>query len=177
LFYLISPFLEFHADINVFNDRGEYGIHLAFNAQTVRLFHELGVDVNLRSVTDAGPNITPLHYACTMARGSVVATLIELGADANAPDYYGVRPLEIVVKLRDDEMNRSILKMLLEAGADPCECISGSHLETYLHYVASRGKQNFACMLIEHGADINAMDLVSNSFETHTYDFIVFVTI
>jgi ankyrin repeat protein len=51
----------------------------------------MGLDVN----QSAGDCTTPLHQAALQGRADVVRRMLELGADANAPDYFGKKPADV----------------------------------------------------------------------------------
>lgn len=71
---------------------------------------------SLQSVNQRGGfDSTPLHIAIYRERPKEVGTLLEAGADVNAPGEYGERPLQAAVNCKNTE----IIERLLRAGAQP----------------------------------------------------------
>ena len=71
-----------------------------------------GADLNAR---DAG-GCTPLHYAAyNNPAGEVARALFEAGADPEACDGYGQKPLNYAV----NAVNAAFIEAALDAGADP----------------------------------------------------------
>jgi ankyrin repeat protein len=69
-----------------------------------------GVDVDLRDALDS----TPLHYAASFGRGSMVRSLLDAGADVNAVNMIGGTPLSWA----SSNGRVDCVSMLLAAGAE-----------------------------------------------------------
>jgi hypothetical protein len=111
---------ECHAQVY----EGETALHaagFAYNAELARGLVERGADVRARNRRGA----EPLHAAAIGVPGSgnwnptrqqaVIAYLLEVGADPNAPATGGVTPLHRAVRNRCS----GAVDVLLHAGADP----------------------------------------------------------
>jgi len=118
---------------------------------------------------------TALHHAAAKNRQSIVALLLELGADPNATDAAGATPLTTASQ---DKADPAIVATLLEAGAK-LDFLSAINLKRYdlaetmlrddpsrigpdgrdtiaLHLAVSKRNLDSIRWLIEHGVDINA---------------------
>jgi ankyrin repeat protein len=97
---------------------------------------------------------TALHWAIRAGEKDTATLLLASGADAKAPDRYGVTPLYVACTNAD----LALVEMLLNAGvpatsADP----SG---ETALMTAARAGKPEVVKLLLDRGADVNAHESV-----------------
>lgn len=89
------------------------------------------------------PNPWRTPEAC---RVDVVRALLKAGADPNAPDYHGRRPLHDAVAAGGVEL----VRVLLEAGADPNAATQQNELP--LHLDAAPNELTIAKLLLGHGA-------------------------
>ena len=94
----------------------------------------------------------PLHMAVYFGRTDIARTLIESGADVEAPGLQGWTPL-VMAALRG---RLEVTGYLLEAGADPGAASANGELP--LIAAASRGEANIAKRLIAAGARADARD-------------------
>jgi ankyrin repeat protein len=83
---------------------------------------------------------------------SVARTLLEAGAQADAPDDKGERPLTVAAR----EGHSPVLNLLLSSGADPGAADSDG--ATALHAAASWGFEALVTRLLEHGVDADPAD-------------------
>ena len=118
---------------------------------------------------------TPLHYAAFYGRRKLIELFVAKGADVNAVDYSGVRPLQYARKrlqglaveqllrlgARLDNLHDAVnagdvarVQTLIAQGADPnADDLSG----TALHLAAATGQTWIAAMFIDAGADVEAV--------------------
>ena len=99
---------------------------------------------------------TPLHVAAEHARDlSVIAALLDGGADPNFRDVDGETPLfKAMVGLYANDIDLAVVERLLDAGADP-NALSESG-QAPLHLAVSFDLVEAATVLLKAGADPNA---------------------
>jgi ankyrin repeat protein len=102
-----------------------------------------------------------------LERGQIdtVAFLLNRGADPNHPDSRGKTPLAWVIGYSeaDDGTRIRMLKMLLDAGADPKAVEPDDYRFTALHEAALLGQTEIARILLNRGADVRATDKDGNT--------------
>ena len=100
----------------------------------------------------AGASLTPLQRAALDGDDATVESLLADGADPNAADSYGWRPLHYAVPFGGP----GVVTMLLRAGADPnARSVAGG---TPLHVAASQASEELVSTLLEAGADPSVID-------------------
>lgn len=104
------------------------------NASVADLDAEISKGASVNATGGVGYKGNPLHYAVWYADISVIAALLERGADLEAKNYTGDTALHIV--------------------ALPLGGINHTHLTTHRH----SEQNNVAALLLERGADANAQD-------------------
>lgn len=109
-----------------------------------RLQAEGRLDLNVRDKSGA----TLLHAAAEYGHASVVAWLVENGADPNAADGDGETPLHKAPSAVYYEFEQLILRSL-----DP-----DKYDDTAQHWTTRNGARDVMSLLIEHGADPNIMN-------------------
>ncbi|XGA08234.1 MAG: ankyrin repeat domain-containing protein [Wolbachia endosymbiont of Xenopsylla cheopis] len=145
-------------------ERVETPLHWATrenNINLINFFIEMGIDVDIQNKSGA----TALHIASINNNPNTVEVLIKKGAKVNVKDDEGNTPLFFAVSCENDE----IVKSLLNAGADPnifCPLGDDFYIKTHelqnikctsLHLAAFIGNFGLINLLIEYGADINAV--------------------
>ena len=105
------------------------------NASVADLDAEISKGASVNATGGVGYKGSPLHYAVWYADISVIAALLERGADLEAKNYTGDTALHIV--------------------ALPLGGINHSHLATHRH----SEPDNIAALLLERGADANAQNI------------------
>lgn len=103
-------------------------------------------DVNIRD--DYG--YTPLTTAVVTGHAECAELLINAGADINVKDKWNNRLLCLGYN------TPACIKVLLQAGADPCA--GDPYGDTPLHYAAEAGQQECIKLLLDAGADPNAVN-------------------
>lgn len=96
---------------------------------------------------------TLLHSAALGGNVDMLRLLLELGANPNVEDIGGQTPLHLVAAIHPPEMTR----LLLDARADPNARVKGHGL-TALHLATLAGNNDAVLHLLDHGADIDALD-------------------
>jgi len=99
-----------------------------------------------------------LVYAIYHSPLPFIRTLLEIGADPNAPSDLGFPPLIAALSCSRDAAGSKrrtdvdqILRLLLSFGVDPNQ--RGINDYTPLHYLAGRGDVALIRLLLAHGAD------------------------
>ena len=101
---------------------------------------------------EAGPDgTTALHWAVYREDVPTVERLIGAGAEVDAANRYGVRPLTIAAAAG----RAAIVGALLDAGADPSAPAAG---EPPILSAARTGSLDTVRLLVRHGADANAKE-------------------
>ena len=96
---------------------------------------------------------TPLHWAAEHGLLSIAQSLIDNGAQVNAPDQFGRLPIHRAVS------HPAMMALLLDAGADvnAADIFNRTPLHEALQYPES------VVLLIDYGADITAEDFLGDT--------------
>jgi ankyrin repeat protein len=113
-----------------------------------------GVDLN--TMDESG--LTPLGYATKVGHFNIALSLIRAGANINYQSGNSSLPLVEATLEGHDEL----VRLLLESGADPRLC-HGQNNITALIMAARQNNAAIIQLLLDHGADIEAMDTYGNS--------------
>ncbi|XP_008217571.3 uncharacterized protein LOC103318097 [Nasonia vitripennis] len=95
-------------------------------------------------------DFTILHIAAQTGHLEIVRYLVDNGADINAKNDCGSKPIHIAAR----EGHTNLVEFFCERGQSVDEV--GTCSRTLLHYTADAGQLEVAKYLIAHGADINA---------------------
>lgn len=95
--------------------------------------------------------VKPLYFASQRGQDEVVSYLLSLGADPDSATDLGTA---LGIAARGD--HTGIVAALLAAGADP-NLPGGEFGKMALHQAAERGAIESARLLLDHGADVNAV--------------------
>lgn len=133
------------ADMDAQDENGHSPLHHSVNGVTTQALLDAGVNVN--SVNNYGA--TPLHYAAEAGRGHMLKPLYSREVYANASDRYSR-------SLLDHSVNKTIIQLLLDAGAD-INAVNNQGA-TPLHYAVEAGTAHLIGLLCSKGADVNARD-------------------
>ncbi len=138
------------ANVNAKNNWGGTPLYLATkNFDLMQRLIAKGAEVNVK----AFGNFTPLHQAASSGNLKVAKLLIDHGADLNARGGEGTVLHRIIN--RKSKSNGEMAKLLLESGVRLQEFSFGN---TELHLAAMKGLSDMARVLVEHGADVNAVN-------------------
>ncbi|GFO40276.1 ankyrin-3 [Plakobranchus ocellatus] len=144
-FDVVKLLLDFGADPNKVNFKGDNALHLAVAQQTLDVVSKLleaGADPNI--VNAQGNNA--LHLAVAEQKLEVVSKLLEAGADSNKVNRQG----DIALHLAVTEQTLDVVSKLLEAGADP-------------NKVNRQGDTALHLALLEAGANPNKVNSEGNN--------------
>lgn len=132
-------------------DNGMTLLHIACereNLGAVRMLLNKGADVN--AIVRYNRR-TPLHYACMYENLNIVELLIARGADVNAVDRNRRTPLHYAIE--EDRGIRRFERLLLHDADD----------DYHEELTSCRHGATIVELLIEHGADVNAVDIFDES--------------
>ncbi|CAJ1945474.1 unnamed protein product [Cylindrotheca closterium] len=140
-------------DVHESDDEGETALHIACRKGNYALIKMLllayGADVN----TFSGPNnnqrrMTCLHCASKNQYPEIVLLLLKHGADIEARDEDGWRPMHYACRLN----HLDIVRVLIEQGAQ-LEAPGGGSRSTPLHLACQYGKSRLVRLLLRKGAN------------------------
>ncbi|MFA7126874.1 MAG: ankyrin repeat domain-containing protein, partial [Bacilli bacterium] len=113
---------------------------------------EDGVDLN----TQTYMNQTLLHLAIKLENARLLRMFLKAGVNVNLANEGGLTPLHMAVL--EDRLD--FVRILVLGG---CDCNLGAEMEqTPLHLAVCNGKHDISKYLLDHGADIWALDEVNN---------------
>lgn len=95
--------------------------------------------------------VKPLYFASQQGHDEVVSYLPSLGAPPNAATSF-----DTALGIAARNNHSGIVATLLNAGADP-DLPGGEIGKTALHQAVERGALEAARLLLDHGADVNAV--------------------
>ncbi|KAF6716581.1 B-cell lymphoma 3 protein [Oryzias melastigma] len=101
---------------------------------------------------------TPLHLAVITKQPNIVDALLGSGADPAALDRHGQTALHLCCEY---DQRDCLSALLSRASSSPCLEVRNFEGLTPLHMAVQQGHQDLAKMLLDAGADINAMDIKS----------------
>ncbi|KAL6109796.1 bcl3 [Pungitius sinensis] len=164
------------------DEDGDTALHIAVVQEEFTLVLELirlllwarrGLDVynNLRQ--------TPLHLAVITQQAAMVEALLSGGADPAALDRNGQTALHLCCEYDQ----RGCLSVVLSHAAQSSTCLEIRNYEglSPLHLAVLRGQRDLSRMLLQAGADINAMDVKSgqsplmHAVESNNVDMVHFL--
>ncbi|XP_057209745.1 ankyrin repeat and SOCS box protein 2 [Triplophysa rosa] len=152
---VVKILLSNGADGNRANKTGILPIHIAAKNGHESIVALLNPKTSRTKVRCSG--ISPLHFAAERNRDDVLETLIEAGYDVNttmSDDWSKMHEDRRSTALYSAVVNRKLeaASMLLEAGADP-------NLDIFnpLLVAARKGCMEMVMLLVEHGANLNAL--------------------
>ncbi|XP_014896215.1 ankyrin-1 isoform X3 [Poecilia latipinna] len=152
-------------DINIANQNGLNGLHLASKEGHVKMVLELlHAGIELEATTKKGN--TALHIAALAGQEKVVAELINYGANVNAQSHKGFSPLYMAAQ----ENHLEVVKFLLENGAN--QSLPTEDGFTPLAVALQQGHENVVALLINYGTKgkvrLPALHIAARNDDTRT---------
>ncbi|TEB25571.1 hypothetical protein FA13DRAFT_1738106, partial [Coprinellus micaceus] len=133
------------------------GLEVACRAQQWKLVHALvnaGANINTRFQGRGKDDIrVALHAGCHYGPTDMVYFLLDKGADPNIVADWGYYAFPLAWAAAQGDVD--LVNRLLACGADPN--LKGGELGSALHACAWEGKDEVACVLLEHGANLNTL--------------------
>jgi ankyrin repeat protein len=108
----------------------------------------------VRAVSPDG--FSPVGYSAFFGHPALLQELLERGGEANAPSQNALRvaPIHGAAAHPDHVLSVQLVRVLLDAGADPNARQAGGY--TALHAAAAAGKLALIALLLERGAEREA---------------------
>ncbi|XP_026781745.3 B-cell lymphoma 3 protein [Pangasianodon hypophthalmus] len=159
--------LRHEVDLATHQDEdGDTALHIAVAQEKEAVVHWLiHILRQARKDLDLYNNLrqTPLHLAVITHQPGVVEALLQGGADPEALDRNGQTALHLCCEHQQDACLRVILSHLSRLPCCPSACLNSRNFEglTPLHLAVQDGNKKLAKMLLDSGADINAVDIKS----------------
>eukprot|EP00064_Thunnus_orientalis_P014646 superscaffoldBa00002573_g14693 len=152
-------------DINIANQNGLNGLHLASKEGHVKMVLELlHSGIELEATTKKGN--TALHIAALAGQEKVVAELANYGANVNAQSHKGFSPLYMAAQ----ENHLEVVKFLLENGAN--QSLPTEDGFTPLAVALQQGHENVVALLINYGTKgkvrLPALHIAARNDDTRT---------
>uniref|UniRef100_A0AAV2IX59 Ankyrin n=1 Tax=Knipowitschia caucasica TaxID=637954 RepID=A0AAV2IX59_KNICA len=152
-------------DINLSNQNGLNGLHLASKEGHVKMVLELlHSGIELEATTKKGN--TALHIAALAGQEKVVAELAHYGANVNAQSHKGFSPLYMAAQ----ENHLEVVKFLLENGAN--QSLPTEDGFTPLAVALQQGHENVVALLINYGTKgkvrLPALHIAARNDDTRT---------
>ncbi|CAL8276448.1 unnamed protein product [Merluccius merluccius] len=152
-------------DINIANQNGLNGLHLASKEGHVKMVLELLHNgIVLETTTKKGN--TALHIAALAGQERVVAELVNYGANVNAQSQKGFSPLYMAAQ----ENHLEVVKFLLENGAN--QSLPTEDGFTPLAVALQQGHENVVALLINYGTKgkvrLPALHIAARNDDTRT---------
>ncbi|XP_019713471.1 ankyrin-1-like [Hippocampus comes] len=152
-------------DINIANQNGLNGLHLASKEGHVKMVLELlHSGIELEATTKKGN--TALHIAALAGQEKVVAELVNYGANVNAQSHKGFSPLYMAAQ----ENHLEVVKFLLENSAN--QSLPTEDGFTPLAVALQQGHENVVALLINYGTKgkvrLPALHIAARNDDTRT---------
>ena len=164
-FRLAGIFLEHGADANTENMSGNTLLHMLLesriNDEGTILDHALlllkhGAEVNGRNKDSQ----TPLHLSIRRNWFNLAEILLDHGADANIENNQGMSPFHMLLESHSydesDLLDHALL--LLKHDAEVNRRVGDNVIQTLFLSATERGRFKLACILLDLGADANAIN-------------------
>ncbi|POM59543.1 Ankyrin repeat domain containing hypothetical protein [Phytophthora palmivora] len=123
------------------------------NVELVKVLLGNGAEVNGSKQDESPP---PLRAAVFRKNIELVTLLLKRGANVNGKYAISTGSTKITMTVLFESTSDAIYNLLLRRGGDVN--VKNSNGDTPLHVHAAQWKANFVNELVEHGADVNALD-------------------
>ena len=148
----VNQLINAGASVNTPDKDGETPLMLAVNKEDVQCVNKMikgGADVNMWSHTYSTKRARPLHAATKLGSEECVKLLIDAGANVNDWDGDDITPLISAVKRK----NSTMVELLIKERAG----VNHHNGKLPLNFAAESGSEECLKLLIDKGADVNAM--------------------
>jgi len=154
---VIETLLAYGVDINSRDNNGMTALHFAVSYQRTEaavLLIGKGADPNVGN----NNGLTPIHYAAVRELPDLIDRLASAGGDINVQARSGDTPLFYAT----GRGNMEASNRLLELGANT-ELANEYGRTPLLNVARESGNVDMARLLVQHGADVNALDIFDDS--------------
>ncbi|XP_021711549.1 uncharacterized protein LOC110679867 isoform X1 [Aedes aegypti] len=203
---LIRLLVDRKADIECTDDKGQRPLHVAAKVgyiECVQLLIDRGADINSETKSGMTPllfafeiknhhsrkacveklmscstidvkdknGFTTFHYAAKVGLTELIETLLKFNVDINGQSTFGESPLHIAAKNNQVDFLRKLLEK-----TETKNGLKDNDGLTALHYAAKHGNPKCVNLLIDFGANVNALTYETRKMPLHsavdlTYSF------
>jgi ankyrin repeat protein len=120
---LVRLLIDYGANVNHRDEDGLTVMHMNLSKEVAEVLIERGAEINARS----NMGKTPLYNAVASGNEPFVKLLLNNGADVNIPSKSGRMPIDVAYERHRITNKTSIIKDLIEHGADPSSVFGNAH--------------------------------------------------
>lgn len=163
---IVKDLLAAGADLHALDKEGNTPLHTAILQKcvpVVQILLKAGADVTIKNSYKGN---TPLHIAVDTScrHATMVKHLVASGANVNEPNNFGETALHIASKNNTSPVDRNIIKILVDHGADiSLKNIIGKkpdeHKDSPLHNAVALGESKAITKILMSKTDINYQDI------------------